>query len=127
MGTPSSRIAPVHEWKSFTKISLPKFKYNTLRDEFPDLSESGIDLLSRLLTYDPSKRITAEKALAHPYFTESPLPKQPSMMPTFPVQTQIVESSTQDRSTTKRRIGYRDERFGEAFDTTKKKIAKTQQ
>lgn len=29
----------------------------------------GFDLLSRLLEYDPTKRITAEEALDHPYFT----------------------------------------------------------
>jgi len=40
--------------------------------------------MSKLLTYDPEKRITAEEALKHPYFKESPLPKDPSMFPTFP-------------------------------------------
>ena len=37
-----------------------------------------------LLTYDPKQRITAAEALRHPWFTESPLPVQPCMMPTFP-------------------------------------------
>lgn len=30
----------------------------------------GLDLLSRLLEYDPTKRITAQEALEHPYFKE---------------------------------------------------------
>jgi len=40
--------------------------------------------MSRLLTYDPEKRITAEEALKHPYFTESPLPKDPNLFNSFP-------------------------------------------
>jgi cyclin-dependent kinase 8/11 len=31
-------------------------------------------LLSQLLEYDPLKRISAEKALSHPYFQEDPKP-----------------------------------------------------
>ncbi|KAL9622819.1 MAG: hypothetical protein Q9160_002938, partial [Pyrenula sp. 1 TL-2023] len=32
--------------------------------------QQGLALLSALLTYDPNKRLTAEQALEHPYFTE---------------------------------------------------------
>ncbi|KAJ1642340.1 hypothetical protein IWQ61_010634, partial [Dispira simplex] len=55
-----------------------------LRQRFMHLTNHGLDLLARLLTYDPKQRITAEEALNHPYFQENPPPKDPSMFPTWP-------------------------------------------
>jgi serine/threonine protein kinase len=86
LGTPHEKI-----WPGFTElvkhaaegVSLPAQPYNNLSHEFPNLGEAGLDLLSRLLTYDPSKRITSEKALAHPYFSQAPLPCPENLMPTF--------------------------------------------
>ena len=39
-----------------------------------DLILTAIDLLERLLQFDPSKRITATEALSHPYFTSTASP-----------------------------------------------------
>jgi serine/threonine protein kinase len=38
------------------------------------MNPKGLDLLERMLEYDPSKRITAAEALEHPYFKEEPYP-----------------------------------------------------
>ncbi|PSR84780.1 Cyclin-dependent kinase [Actinidia chinensis var. chinensis] len=70
------------------------FRCNLLRRKFPVtsftgspvLSDAGFDLLNKLLTYDPEKRITAEDALSHEWFREVPLPKSKEFMPTFPAQ-----------------------------------------
>ena len=35
-----------------------------------NLSDSGFDLLYKLLCYDPCQRISAIQALKHPYFDE---------------------------------------------------------
>lgn len=58
--------------------------HNLLRTRFTYLTESGLDLLSKLLAYDPDRRISAEEALQHAYFKESPAPQDPSLFPTFP-------------------------------------------
>ncbi|KAJ7945730.1 Kinase family protein [Quillaja saponaria] len=91
LGTPDEKIWPgVSKLPGF-KANFVKNPYNLLRKKFPAtsftgspvLSESGFDLLNKLLTYDPEKRITAEDALRHDWFREGPLPKS-DFKPTIP-------------------------------------------
>jgi len=70
--------------------------YNFLAQHFNNdattrdlVTPNTIDLLDKLLTYDPSQRITADQALKHPYFTERPLPKDPSMFPSWPSRAEL--------------------------------------
>jgi cell division cycle 2-like protein len=81
LGTPNEKIWPALPSVNQLNIALPDFPYNQLRSEFPQLSDHGIDLLNSMLTYDPSKRITAAKALQHPYFFEAPLPDDSPLFP----------------------------------------------
>lgn len=53
------------------------------------LTELGQAQLQKFLTYDPAQRITAEDALQHPYFSETPLPIDPSMFPTWPAKSEL--------------------------------------
>ncbi|MFQ6666584.1 hypothetical protein Gotur_032887 [Gossypium turneri] len=91
LGTPNEKI-----WAGFSelpgsKANYSKQRYNLLRKRFPVasftgsavLSDAGFDLLNRLLTYDPEKRITAGDALKHDWFRELPLPKSKEFLPTF--------------------------------------------
>jgi mitogen-activated protein kinase 15 len=47
--------------------SLPATKPKRLRDLFPASSDDALDLLKNLMHFNPSKRLTADQALKHPY------------------------------------------------------------
>ncbi|KAG9446662.1 hypothetical protein H6P81_012790 [Aristolochia fimbriata] len=94
LGTPTENIWPGFTMLPGARVKYTKQPYNNLRKKFPRasftgrsvLSEAGLDLLNKLLTYDPEKRITAEDALNHEWFREVPLPKSIDFMPTIPAQ-----------------------------------------
>jgi serine/threonine protein kinase len=52
------------------KIKFPQFKGKGLNAYCSNLDENGLDLLSRMIVYDPYKRISAKQALNHPYFDD---------------------------------------------------------
>lgn len=37
---------------------------------FPTASDEGLDMVYKLLQFNPKKRLTAEEALAHPYMSQ---------------------------------------------------------
>jgi len=85
-------------WSGWTQLphaknfKWKKYPHPRIREKFPKtsyhggpyLSDVGFDLLTRMLCFDPKKRITASDALKHDYFKEMPHPQDPSMMRTFP-------------------------------------------
>nr|VWO96747.1 Protein kinase domain-containing protein [Ganoderma boninense] len=85
LGPPTSQSwADYHTMPLAKTITLPSPHPSQLRQKFPYITAAGLDLLSQLLAYDPDLRISAEEALKHPYFTESPLPKHPDLFGSFP-------------------------------------------
>ena len=77
LGTPSPATWPlvVHcpFWPRVTNWNSAEYVYRLNKLIPPDrISKNGFDLLRRMLTYDPAKRITAAEALEHPYFSEQP-------------------------------------------------------
>jgi len=62
-GTPSKETWNDISDCPYFKSSFPKFKPKLLSETIKDIDPLAIDLLSKLLVLDPSKRTTAESAL----------------------------------------------------------------
>ena len=87
LGTPD----PLH-WPKFQKIVKDKSLFLQPRKSdrvlfgqlrARGLSSDGLDLLTKMLCYNPKLRISAEDARKHSWFTEEPLPCRPSQMPKY--------------------------------------------
>eukprot|EP00850_Spirogloea_muscicola_P000705 SM000002S05785 [mRNA] locus=s2:2182707:2185182:- [translate_table: standard] len=80
LGTPTK-----NDWPDMT--SLPdyvEFVYSPpppLWQVFPAVPESALDLLQKMLAFDPKQRISASEALEHRYFTTEPAPTEPRALP----------------------------------------------
>lgn len=46
---------------------LPRCRKQQFATRFPNISSGAVDLLEKMLVFDPNKRITVEEALCHPY------------------------------------------------------------
>jgi len=67
LGTPTEA-----EWKTVKELpeykeDFPKYPAQKLTQLIPGLDADGYDLLSNMLQYDPNLRISAVKAMQHPY------------------------------------------------------------
>lgn len=73
LGTPSvaewPKIVELPEYSEEKFSSVQNYPALNLNSLFPILNSDGIDLLSQLFLYDPVKRISAEQALSHTYYT----------------------------------------------------------
>ncbi|KAF5303795.1 hypothetical protein FQR65_LT08130 [Abscondita terminalis] len=90
LGTPNEKIWPgFNKLPAVQKMKFTEYPVSNLRSRFSMLTEQGQSMLQKFLTFDPAQRTTAEDALLHPYFTESPLPIDPSMFPTWPAKSEL--------------------------------------
>ena len=74
LGTPNETIWPgVTKLKDY-KRSFPSWHAVDFRSLLPQLDETGIDLVERMLKYNPAERITAREALDHAFFNNVRVP-----------------------------------------------------
>ena len=65
MGSPTEQTWPDMNKLPDYKPTFPKWNKNRLKEVSPNLCEKGLDLLSKMLAYNPADRITAKEALNH--------------------------------------------------------------
>lgn len=72
LGTPNDTVWPgVSKLPDFSS-AFPQWPRQKLGRFVARLGPQGTDLLARMLVFDPSKRITAQEALAHSWFDDLP-------------------------------------------------------
>jgi len=70
LGTPNEKVWPGVSSLKYYKTTFPKWSGNHLKFFVPNLEPLGLDLLQRMLVYNPAERISAKAALSHPYFND---------------------------------------------------------
>lgn len=48
---------------------LPQYRKQKFSTRFPNMLPEALDLLEKMLIFDPNKRITVDEALCHPYLS----------------------------------------------------------
>jgi cyclin-dependent kinase len=75
MGTPHEDVWPgVSELPDY-KADFPQYPAQSLSALMHGMDEKGLNLLQRMLQYDPNQRISAQAAMKHPYFDGVVLPE----------------------------------------------------
>ncbi|KAM0787670.1 hypothetical protein ACM66B_003733 [Microbotryomycetes sp. NB124-2] len=69
LGTPTADIWPGLSQMPDFKTAFPKWRAQNLQEVLPDMEPTAIHLLQKMLVYDPQYRVSAKRALDHPYFT----------------------------------------------------------
>lgn len=72
LGTPKSDDLDYITNESALKYikSLPKRSKQSFKNLFPEAKPLGLDLLSKMLAFNPNKRYTVQECLNHEYFSD---------------------------------------------------------
>lgn len=69
-----------------------------IKQTFSAAPVNALDLLQKMLIFDPLKRITAYDALQHEYFKEDPIPTRPEHLPRSGVEHPLAKGEKRDAS-----------------------------
>lgn len=70
LGTPDDKVWPGVGLLPEFRSSFPKWAPQSSAKLVPSLDQPGNDLLMKLLTYSPDRRVTAKIAMTHEYFSD---------------------------------------------------------
>ena len=70
LGTPTAAAWPGVNSLPDYKATFPDWPVKSFDETVRGIDPEGEDLLSQLLVYDSTKRLTARRALSHPFFDE---------------------------------------------------------
>ena len=100
LGTPTEDLWP--GMKTLPRyMEFQRFPPSNLQMLFTAATTDALDLLVKMLRYDPLTRISAAEALKHPYFQLDPQPTQKNMLPLpqkkitkRPLRPEVIGTST---------------------------------
>ena len=69
-GTPNENDWPGVTKQPNFKVKFPQFKGKGIASYCTNFDDKALDLLSKMVVYDPYKRISAKQALNHAYFDD---------------------------------------------------------
>nr|CAD7445799.1 unnamed protein product [Timema bartmani] len=84
LGTPNEKVWPGYsKLPAVQKMTFTEYPVSQLRQRFGSMiTDTGMDLMNKFLTYDPTQRVTAEDALKHDYFSATQVAGTVSLPPT---------------------------------------------
>ncbi|KAG0169726.1 TFIIH complex serine/threonine-protein kinase subunit kin28 [Apophysomyces sp. BC1034] len=97
LGTPSeidwpgmTSLPDYIQFKTFPKVPLQQY--------FTAAGSDALDLLEKMLVFDPNKRWTAQECLGHPYFRNQPLATPPEKLPQKAPNPELVAQTLKKRA-----------------------------
>lgn len=107
MGTPTAESWPDIENLPWFEMMKPQVNVaSRFEAEYKHLmTEDSFDLVQKMLTLHPARRITAEEALKHPYFTNDPQPEPLTFMKDIEGEWHEFETKKRRREERKRLQG----------------------